>query len=213
LLPAAILFSGCVSYITPPAMPAQPVEVFLVQDGIHSGLIMPRPDGGYIEYGYGDWDWYALNYTSWYHVFDTVLWPTQGALGRRPYVARTPDELRAQCPGSELAALCVAGPDVDVLLRDLDARYEAGRATEVFNEVTRMHLVQVPESFWWGYNCADATAEWLRRLRCSVSRALIRTKLVVQAPGPSDNPIRAGGDLTAVTPQGAFGEQKLRVGR
>ncbi len=151
-----------------------------MQEGIHSGLVLPRTEGGYVEYGYGDWDWYALNCDRWYHVFDTILWPTQGALGRRSYAARNPDELRIQVAGVEWEPLRVSRRDVEALVLDLDARYEAARATEVYNESSRMHLVQIPEGFWCCHGCADATAEWLRRLGCSVSCTIIRTKLLVR---------------------------------
>ena len=184
---AALLLSGCVSVVVPPAHPVDPVEVFLSQEGIHSGLVLPRPEGGYVEYGYGDWDWYALNCDRWYHVFDTVLWPTQGALGRRSYAARTAEELRAEARGPALDSLAVSRRDAEGLLRELDARFEATRDTEVYNEVSGMRLVQVPEGFWCCYGCADATSEWLRRLGCSVSCTVIRTRLVVRAP-PRDRP-------------------------
>jgi hypothetical protein len=168
---AVLLFAAaCTSVVTPPENPIDPVEVYLVESELHSGLVLPRTSDEYVEYGYGDWDWFAMNCTAWYYVFDTILWPTQGTLGRR--ILREP-ELRAMGP----RAIRVSRSDVEGLLADLDRRYEAGRETEVYNEQMRMHFVKVDEGFWFGHTCADATAGWLRRLGCSVSAAPIRSGL------------------------------------
>ena len=85
LLAGAILIfanAGCVSTIEPPSNPRQPVTVFLQSEARHKGLLLPKAEGRFVEYGFGDYDWYALEKDRWYYVFDTVLWPTKGTLGR-----------------------------------------------------------------------------------------------------------------------------------
>jgi hypothetical protein len=158
-----VSLAACTSVVTPPENPADPVDVYLIEEGIHTGVALPRGEE-HVEYGYGEWGWYALNHTAWYDVFDTILWPTQGALGRR---------IVRQIPANA-QKLRVAKSDAERLLRELDGRYEARRETEIYNETTRMHLVQVDEDFWCCFTCADAAADWLRSLGCSVSWVLIR---------------------------------------
>ena len=85
---------GCTSTVTPPTNPIDPVEVFVLSEAMHTGIVLP-PDPGssgnpdqYVEFGFGDWNWYALSNNAWNNAFATVLWPTQGALGRRTFGAR-----------------------------------------------------------------------------------------------------------------------------
>jgi hypothetical protein len=172
-LGVVLLLAGCTSFVTPPENPVDPVEVYIVDEGIHTGIVLPR-GGEWVEYGYGEWGWYALNHTAWYDVFDTVLWPTQGALGRRP-VRGIP---------AKAQPLRVARSDAERLLRDLEARYESRKETEVYNETMRMHFVMADEGFWCCFTCSDAAAEWLRRLGCRVSWVLIRSGLRVRSPDP-----------------------------
>lgn len=177
-LPASLFWlAACTSIVTPPEDPKDPVDVYLIEEGIHTGLALPRDGGVYIEYGYGEWGWYALNHTAWYDVFDTILWPTPGALGRRP---------APQIP-SHAQRLRVARADAMRLLAELDAAYESRKETEVYNELSRMHLVRTDEGFWCCFTCADAAAEWLRRLNCSVSWVIIRAGFSVRPP-PSAAP-------------------------
>ncbi len=169
--------AGCTSLVTPWAVVPDPVEVLIVRDGIHTGLILPCSMGMCIEYGYGEWNWYALNKDKWYDVFDTVLWPTQGALARRVYVISDINELISYRGSGTAVMLRVSRRRVDSLCQILDSLYTAGRATEVYNPVTRMHLVKYDRGFWWHNNCADAVAEWLRALGCTVTFDLVRTGL------------------------------------
>ena len=173
---AVLLLCGCVSTVQPPEHPADPVEVFLTEEGIHRGLVLPRTSG-YVEYGYGEWDWYVMGCNEWYHVFDTVLWPTQGALGRRSY-----DDPRAEFKGERLTPIQAGRAAVEALLEELDTLYESAKGSEVYNESTRMHFVRISPGFWCFLNCSDATAAWLRRLGCHVSWVPIRGGFRVAGP-------------------------------
>ena len=90
----------CTSTVTPPPPPADPTTIFLLSEALHTGVVLPPdpPDdpGGYVEFGFGDWSWYALGNEQWYNAFATVLWPTQGTLGRREFGSRSEAALRAR---------------------------------------------------------------------------------------------------------------------
>jgi len=49
------------TFIIPPTGPANPVTVYVVEQGYHSSLVLPDRDGGLIQYPYGDWRYFALN--------------------------------------------------------------------------------------------------------------------------------------------------------
>jgi hypothetical protein len=157
------------------------VPVFLLQDAHHRGLLLPAADGmGLVAWGFGDWDWYALDHDAWYHAFDTVLCPGGGALGRRPTDAADGPALRARFPWMELHELAVERAAMLALRADLEGQYAARSAEAHFNARYGMTFVPVEPGFWCCFNCNDATAHWLERLGCEVSWVPVKAWLRVE---------------------------------
>jgi hypothetical protein len=177
----AVVFGlfGCTSTITPPRDPAAPTTVFLLREAMHTGLVLPPADGSdrYVEFGFGDWSWFALGNDRWHHAFATVLWPTAGTLARRTFVATDERELRARVSWADLSPLVVDG----VRLHNLRTRLEAQFAAELPRAVRRPSLgwtfVPFDRSYWLPQNCADVAAEWFTELGCAVSWVPIRIGL------------------------------------
>ena len=48
--------------------PQDPVEFFLSDQGRHSSLLLPSSTGEWIEFTYGEWEWFAKNNDHWYRV-------------------------------------------------------------------------------------------------------------------------------------------------
>lgn len=182
LLAAVLLAFGCTSTITPPPDPQEPVDVFLIQDARHLGLLLPRSPGVFVEYGYGDWDWYAKLHDCWYHVFDTVLWPTQGTLGRRE--VRTPDGegVSQILSWTQVQPIPVPAAAARDLLASLDAQFARHQQEELYNATYGMTFVPHDDGFWCCYNCNDAVTDWLRALGCSVSWVPLRLGLALAEP-------------------------------
>ena len=174
-----LLSLGCTSTITPPREPAHPTTVYLLREAMHSGLVLPPSPGSpdYVEYGFGDWGWFALGHDAWYHVFATVLWPTAGALARRTFAAANDSELRARVTWAELQALTVDGDLVARLRAELQQRFEAGLAHAVRRADLGWTFVPMDRGYWFGNTCADVAAEWFVALGCEVSWVPIRASL------------------------------------
>ena len=170
---------GCVSSVTAPPAPDDPVHVFLRFEALHRGLILPTESGGHVEYGFGEHGWYALMKDRWYHVFGTVLIPTGATLGQRFLTAADHEALMAAYPYSKLHTLEVSAARARDLADELAAEYEAHVGSEIYNRAYRLHFVESDDSYWFLYNCNDAMARWLRRLDCSVSFVPIRLGLRV----------------------------------
>lgn len=179
-LAAALLLSGCTSIVVRPRNPEDPVQTYLVMEAMHKGVILPCADGSYVEYGYGDWDWFALNCNRWYHVFDTILWPTQGALGKRKVTGRTHSSIVRAYPLGRVIPIRAAREKAGKLLKDLEARHEAKTETLHRNALSGFDFVMDESSYWFLNNCNDVAADWLRRLGCRVSPAVIRGGLAVR---------------------------------
>jgi hypothetical protein len=186
LLMTAALFSlilgtlaSCSSTIRPPLHPKDPIRVYLLKDALHVGVVLPEESDRYVEYGFGDWGWYAMNHDSWYHVFDTVLWPTQGCLGRS---WMRDDSVQFALKSGKLTPLQVDRARVDGLLADLERRFDRNASTRVYNPAYKMYFVEDERGFWFLYNCHDAVAEWMEMLGCDVSWAWLRLDLEVAEP-------------------------------
>ncbi|MBL8753628.1 MAG: DUF2459 domain-containing protein [Planctomycetes bacterium] len=181
LLPAVFAGAGgCTSTITPPAAVQDPVTVFLLREAMHSGVVLPSPtNGAYVEFGFGDWSWFALANDQWYNVFATVLWPTQGTLGRRPFPARTPDELRQYVTWAELQPLAIERAKATALWTRLHEQHAARQSEAVTRANLGWTFVPYDRSYWFPQTCADVAAEWFRELDCSVGWTPIRSSLNV----------------------------------
>lgn len=172
---------GCTSTITPPTDPPHPATVFLLREAMHVGLVLPPANASaeFVEFGYGDWSWFALGNDAWYHVFATVLWPTQGALGRRAFAAADERELRARAHFAELFAVTVDGERVDALRTRLQQQFEAGLGDAVHHPGLGWTFVPDERGYWFANTCADVAADWFRELGCEVGWAPIRASLAV----------------------------------
>jgi hypothetical protein len=179
LLLTAVGLGGCISTITPPEHPSDPCLVYLLKDAKHTGLVLPDRAGGYVEFGYGEWDWYALVKDRWYHVFDTVLWPTCGCLGRRGMSA---DEISRSVSRGMLEAITVSRRCARALFEELDERFNSNKETMIFNPLYGMHFVRDDRGFWFLHNCHDAVAEWMEKVECDVSWLPIRLGLKIRKP-------------------------------
>ena len=172
---------GCTSTITPPTAPPHPTIVFLLREAMHTGLVLPPASDGaeFVEFGYGDWSWFALGNDAWYNAFATVLWPTQGALGQRTFAAADERELRQRVYWAELFAVTVDGERVDALRARLQQQFEAGLGDAVHRRDLGWTFVPHDRGYWFANTCADVAAEWFRELGCEVGWAPIRASLAV----------------------------------
>ncbi len=173
-LAVCVASNSCTSTITPPPKPAVPSSAYLLKSARHVGVVLPDTAGGFVEYGFGDWDWYASLHDSWFHVFDTVLWPTRGCLSRRALSNRRVEYLE-EC--GRAWEIMVEHDDAADLLGDLDRSFDEQRSTLVHNELLGFEFVEAERAYWFPYNCNDAVTEWLERLGCDVSWVPIRLDL------------------------------------
>lgn len=172
---------GCTATITPPRHVTEATTVFVLREAMHTGLVLPPAAGTteYVEFGFGDWSWFALGNDAWYHAFATVLWPTAGTLGRRTFAAADDAQLRARIHWASLAPVVVDSGRV----RGLRAQLEASFARALPQAVRRPELgwtfVPYERSYWLPQNCADVAAEWFVDLGCEVSWVPVCTALAV----------------------------------
>lgn len=162
LIPLVVFIAGCATTVRPPADPTDPVVVVLVDYGHHSTLILPEPGGSWVEYAYGEWDYFALNKTDLCTGMITLCCPNQGALGRRTLA--TSDVL-----AEERLPLKVSRDRSEALRRRLEERFQGRIDTKVYNPAHQLTFVKDDDTYICWHNCNHAVAAWLEELGCEVS--------------------------------------------
>lgn len=177
---ALLALAACTSTVTPPPDPAAPTTVYLLREAMHTGLVLPPEGTGdeYVEFGFGQWSWFALGNDSWYHAFG-ILWPRQGTLGRRTFHAADGTELARRVYWAELSPLVVAGARVHALHTRLQHEHDDALANAIAQPAYGWTFIPYDRSYWLAQTCADIAAEWLTELDCAVGWAPIRTGLAI----------------------------------
>src|SRR5438552_15797062 len=84
LLLALLPCVGCSAVIVPPTTPlADSVPVLVTDYGYHSTIILPKSDGGLVEYAYGDWYYFGQSHKSLGSALHALFASDQATLGRR----------------------------------------------------------------------------------------------------------------------------------
>lgn len=179
--------AACSAPVRPPAAEQlrDPVSVFVLREALHTGLVLPpvsdSGSDGFVEFGFGDWSWFACGEDAWYRVFQTVLLPTRGTFSRRRFAARDVDQLRRVAHWVELDELRVERERAVLLRAVLQATFDAGREAMVAQPRYRMDFVPDDGSYWLVDNCNDRVGEWLVQLGCEVGWRPIVTSLSIDA--------------------------------
>jgi hypothetical protein len=174
---------GCTAVIVPPAVaPAARTAPVLVADyGYHSTLILPRAQGGLVEYAYGDWTYFGQNKKSVSTALHALLMSDQATLGRR-MIDQEPDPTGVVHATGAKGVIRFDAPreKVEELEVALDQRFTARRESITFNPVHQLYFVKDDERYGVGHNCNHFTAEWLERLGCRVQGPVVGSSFRVQ---------------------------------
>src|SRR3954451_5218927 len=133
--------------VPPPLVPAGRSSPVLVADyGYHSTLILPRSQGGLVEYAYGDWTYFGQNQKSVGTALHALLASDQATLGRR-VIDREPDPTDVgQATGAKGVIRFDAPRDkVRELEQALEARFAAGRDSITYSPVHQLYFVKDDE--------------------------------------------------------------------
>ena len=170
LAAAAVLFAGCANTIHAPDAPGETRSLYLLDLGRHTRLAFGLPDGGFVEYGYGEWRWYAKLEDQWWRAPAVLFWPTQGTLGRRHWRGPGAEaRLLGAYAGLNVLELPAAQSKVDALVASLDREFERHSADVMHNAVYELDFVPVDRPYWFGNNSNHAVKNWLQQAGYDVS--------------------------------------------
>ena len=171
-LPAA-----CVSTFDTPEIEGEAATVFLTRTSWHCGLRLPMVDGNYVEFGFGDWAWFAERRESMARLFPTLVLPTRGTICRRTVPGASAGELLPSTVEGEVFELRVDRRRVTKLRDRLESWWYAEPGDFAFDPDRGLAFQEAAWRYSMYWNCYDAVARWLRELGCEVPCATLRTGL------------------------------------
>ena len=163
--------AGCYSTVRAPQGVDEPVTVYLVSAALHSGVVLPESEDRWVEFGFGEYQWYALGNDAWYRSIPCVLWPTRGTLGQRRFSATTAEAVRRQAYAHDVYALQVEKERAETLRATLQSHFDNGEPE--WSDRYRMSFIPA-DDYWFLNNCHDSTADWFEQLGCDGSWVPIR---------------------------------------
>lgn len=188
--------NGCTNYITPPAYVSDPQAVFILDFGRHSSLLLPNEaNDEFTEFAYGEWQWYALQRDSFIRIFPTMLWPTQGTLGRNTWVLDEPAPGGRDEAGLVMDLLGVVDEHfypqavhpvfverraISALHELLDERFESSDVEPLSVPEYRLYFVTDARRYTLFHNCNHETVDWLVQLGCDLNGSGMISDFVVR---------------------------------
>ena len=165
---------GCATAIVPPPPPVEPRNVFLLDHGRHSSLVIEAVDGVLWRYSYGDWAYYAERQTSVGDGLVALLQRSPATLGRRELGSpATVQQVYRRVPVAitELLQIEVEAVAADELRGELEQLFQRGAAERLhYNADFDLEFVPHPIPYHLGHNSNQVVAGWLQRLGCEVER-------------------------------------------
>jgi hypothetical protein len=175
--------TGCSGTIHPPENPAQPVTAYVADYGRHSSIVLPAKDGGYVEWAFGDWNWYALGNTKMSNAVEALVCSPQATLGRRQLSPPASDDaLKQTLEADHVLRFDVAADRAQQLQDALDQRFAEHAATKRYSDYAKLDCVKDPEHYWGMHNCNHVTMRWLKALGCRVDGMGILSHFTLASP-------------------------------
>lgn len=174
---------GSPTIIVPPAQPANPVTAYVIIRAYHSSLLLSEGNGGYMQYAYGDWQYFALNQQGWTDAAAALFIPTQGTLGRRQF-SNTDNLQQIVDPNRNQTILKfeVAGDKAAQLLASLDKRFQQNIDTRVLNPRNQLTFVQDDQDYTLFHNSNHELIRWLKNLDCETIGLVMLPNFKVASP-------------------------------
>lgn len=181
MLVAVVLLTGCATTIVPPVT-TDPVDVFLLDHGRTTSLVLPAPDDAMVRYAYGDWNWYALGNNRIVDGVRALVGPSAGTFGRQEIAGPANAEtIRQRFPAAYIVNLHTVRVDrrkADRLRARLDAQHLAGRRIALV-QTAEFDFVPDERAYSYFHNSNHVIAEWLRDLGCETRGLAFNSQWVV----------------------------------
>jgi len=182
LLLVLLLSGGCTTTVVPPAHPKNPVTVYLTDYGRHSSILLPVPSGGYDEFAFGDWDFFALGDTQWRSAIRAIFNSHQSTLGRRHLqIDSNSSNIIDIVKCDRVMQFQASKDEIEELILNLNARFRRRYTALIYSSHSELYHVPDTEHYWLLHNCNHVTAEWLSQLGCQIHGPAFLSNFVVSS--------------------------------
>ncbi len=162
--------TGCTARVAPPARVDDPVTVYLVENAMHGGIVLPTTHDTVVQFDYGDYGYYAEDAKGCLAATYALFWPSPGTLARREIRGIPPDvaSVRRRLWVDKALPLQVERTACRALLLALEERFRRQIASYTYDESLRTAFVRDARSYHLFQTCNHQIEEWLRRLGCEI---------------------------------------------
>lgn len=167
VLSVLTVLPACTWRIVPPPPSVAEDTVYVSLYGRHTRLALPaNDDSRYIEYGFGDWRYYALAERSWTSGVRALFSSQRSAMSRREVNLTRYGNPTAAFFSERTEAVTVPEAEVDELRRELERTWSRSEGAVIDRNHHRYKEVA------WDYSLANnsnrQTAAWLEALGCDI---------------------------------------------
>lgn len=175
--------SGCAWTVKPPPSPQEPVTVWVTEYGRHSRVALPSGRSTFLEYGFGEWNFYAREQRGFLSTLRAGAGLGSGAFSRRELVPAPDGTLGPPQTGGTRSASLQAEREAATRLRDrLEARWAANQPRVIVRSADGVPVSSDPQRYHLFANSNHAAADLLRELGCRVSGFPILSNFRVLSP-------------------------------
>jgi hypothetical protein len=164
-----LMLSSCVWQVRPGAATPDSAPVFLTRYAQHSRIALPKAPDRFVEFGFGDWYYYALGEKGLWSSLRAAFFSPYSALSRRELLGTLDtQEFLSWAGGEQTVLLWVDTELAEQLLQQLEKKWESLTETRVYRETDGLYFAQWDRPYFLLRNSNHQTADWLRRLDVDV---------------------------------------------
>lgn len=180
LLATLPLLHACTWTIIPPEPTAETTTVYVSVYGRHTRLALPDGPGQLVEYGFGDWRYYAEAERNLLTGAQALFFSSGSTLSRRELADPNTLELSRHFFSNRTDAIEVPEDLASQLHEDLLQAWEAAAGEEVRQGA--LVFRHSPQRYSLFYNSNHQTAHWMEQLQCEVRGVPIWSNFRVASP-------------------------------
>ena len=163
------MLPGCAWRVAMPEEVSRPKPVVLTDYGRHTRLALPTGEPGMVEYGFGNWHYYALGERGPVSSFRAIVGIGPATLARRRLPPFEDTDAFFHLVGGRRSVVLMAEEDrIRDLRESLEGTWRENLGPERFHARDDLGFVRYDTTYHLFRNSNHRTADWLERLGCEI---------------------------------------------